>query len=149
MVGDWRLAVELGTDELLGGGGEEVPPGMEMTMTIDGSQSYHADGSYTAEADMHMHVVMMGQTVNMAFHVTDRGTWKINEAGKLVETSQESTAEPLDEPTRQMVAADPTVDDGFVVAPGTEGTFALQVVSEDEIVHVDENGGLAMTYYRK
>lgn len=150
MVGDWGFAKEFTDAELAAMMElEEMPPGLEMSMRIEGTQSYQKDGSYSAEADMHMHMSMMGQEMNMALHVTDSGDWAINEAGMLVETSQASGVEPLDEETRKMMAMDPSSAEDFVVPPGTETTFSLNVVSDDEMVHTEQDDGLAIVYKRQ
>lgn len=150
LVGDWRFSKQLSDAELATMMGvDELPPGMEMSMGIEGTQRYREDGSYTGEMDLYSHASMMGQERNVAVHLIHNGSWRINEVGELVETNQESNAAPLDEATRRMQAADPGLVEEFADLPGTEYISTLRMVSDDEMVQTVKENGIEFVLHRQ
>jgi len=110
LVGTWIIKEEITGEEIMknSGGKVQLPPGMSMSIAIDGSQTYAADGTGTSSGTLINRISAQGQTQEIAFAISEEITWELD-GDVIVETIVSGSAEPANDFTRQAAAANPQV----------------------------------------
>ena len=110
LVGTWIIKEEITGEEIMknSGGKVQLPPGMSMSIAIDGLQTYAADGTGTSSGTLINRISTQGQTQEIAFAISEEVTWELD-GDVIVETIVSGSAEPANDFTRQAAAANPQV----------------------------------------
>ncbi len=96
--GTWKFSLTLSEDQVRRFSEEPLPPGVEMEIKLEGTQTFQRDGKYTLEADVTFVVKTMGEGIPLRFHLKDEGdyTLRANDT-ELVSTTAGGTFTGRDE----------------------------------------------------
>ncbi|MGF1529552.1 MAG: hypothetical protein ACFCBW_22635 [Candidatus Competibacterales bacterium] len=132
--GTWELSMSISSTEASGQSGEPLPEGMEVEMAIAGEQTYRANGSYSSEAKINFQMRMPDGDMELNILVEEAGEWQLSEDGReLTEVANESTYQPLDEPTKEILTALPEMGSMFEIEEGNTTTYQIIAISDTEM----------------
>lgn len=131
MYGTWEMLVFISSADFRQFSEEPFPEGMEMEMTIKGTQSYLKDGKYSGESEVTLKIITPKSEISLRGRVEDVGEWSLHDNGKeLVETSTDGTFTPLDEVTGNFLKESPEVAAFFKPVKGETITSQILSISE-------------------
>ena len=106
LVGSWSYTAYVEPSEVARLSDDPIPAGVEIDMTVSGSNTYHANGRYDADAEVTIRVRQAGEEVPLRMLRRDAGTWE-TQGDVLFETVTSGTLTALDPTTKQFLRETP------------------------------------------
>lgn len=139
MYGTWEISAFFSNSDVKKLSEEPIPDGVEMEMTLQGTQSYHKGGKYSGEAEFTIRIKTAEGEIPLKFFIKDAGEWSLHASGKeLVETSVDGTFTPLDELTKAFLKESPEFAALFEPVKGETTTSRILSISET-VMEIQEN----------
>ena len=139
IYGTWEISAFFSNADFGKFSKEPIPEGVEVEMTMKGTQGYHKGGKYSGEAKITLRIRTTDGEIPLRFFVKDAGEWSLHSNGKeLVETTTDGTFTPLDELTTNFLKLSPEFSASLKPIKGKTTTTSILSISET-IMEVQEN----------
>ena len=131
-VGTWTQSTFITPQEVARLSEDPIPPGVEVDMTITGSNTYHVGGRYDADAEVTIHVREGTEEVPLSFIRREAGTWEIHD-NTLLETVTSGSVTPLDATTKQVLHDTPEFSAFITPIAGETASTTIHSVTPSSI----------------
>ena len=139
IIGTWEMSAYFTHQDIAKIAEEPMPDGVEMEMTLKGTQRYHRGGKYDGEGTLTMRFRMADGEISFRFYLKDAGEWELHSGGKeIVETTVDATLTPLDEPSKTFLEESPEFSASMTPIKGETSTTTILSLS-DSIMEIEDD----------
>ena len=150
ILGTWDVSAFFSNEDFVKFSEEPIPDGVEMEITMKGTQVYHQGGKYNGEGRMTFRVRTSEGEVSFRFYLKEAGEWELHSSGKqIVETTVDSTFTPLDELSRNFLEESPEMAASMKPIRGESSTLTILSISDSVMqMQLQEEPQLKLTMSR-
>lgn len=150
MYGTWEVSAFFSNADFEKFSEEPIPDGVEVEMTIQGTQKYHKGGKYNFEGEVTMRMKSAEGEIPLKFYIKNAGEWSLHASGKeLVETTTDGTFTALDELTEAFLKESPELAASFKPIKGETETSRILSISETVMEIQEDETKITLTMNKK